>query len=259
VVLRRAADRGPRSAEQSKSVQLILSDINMPSMDGLEFLRQIRAQNLAPGVPVVMITTESSEEHVKQAILPERRDISASRLQPSRSRNASCRCWPRAGRLIDTRFEADSSALGRKSDGVEWNTHGSRPVERRPKEMESTMTQSLRENLHLVSDPRNLDSSVDEVFHMMLGVSCYPTGGIRRGERDDYSGGRLRRPAERRLRLPLRQLGGLIIAAKLTGMEFAEIDDTVKDAIGEVCNMLAGAWKGRVPIFRPTAACRFPR
>ncbi len=54
---------------KAKQVDLILSDINMPSMDGLEFLRQIRAQNLAPGVPVVMITTESSEEHVKQAIL----------------------------------------------------------------------------------------------------------------------------------------------------------------------------------------------
>ena len=54
---------------KSKPVDLILSDINMPSMDGLEFLRQVRAQNLAPGVPVVMITTESSEEHVKQAIL----------------------------------------------------------------------------------------------------------------------------------------------------------------------------------------------
>jgi two-component system chemotaxis response regulator CheY len=54
---------------RSKDVDLILSDINMPSMDGLEFLRQIRAQELAPGVPVVMITTESSEEHVKQAIL----------------------------------------------------------------------------------------------------------------------------------------------------------------------------------------------
>jgi len=51
-----------------QQMDLILSDINMPSMDGLEFLRQIRAQNLAPGVPVVMITTESSEEHVKQAI-----------------------------------------------------------------------------------------------------------------------------------------------------------------------------------------------
>ena len=54
---------------RGKQVDLILSDINMPLMDGLEFLRQIRAQNLAPGVPVVMITTESSEEHVKQAIL----------------------------------------------------------------------------------------------------------------------------------------------------------------------------------------------
>jgi two-component system chemotaxis response regulator CheY len=53
---------------KSRPVDLILSDINMPSMDGLEFLRQIRTQNLAPDVPVVMITTESSEEHVRQAI-----------------------------------------------------------------------------------------------------------------------------------------------------------------------------------------------
>ena len=53
---------------KSQTVDLILSDINMPAMDGLEFLRQIRAQNLAVGIPVVMITTESSEEHVKQAI-----------------------------------------------------------------------------------------------------------------------------------------------------------------------------------------------
>jgi len=54
---------------RTEHVDLILTDINMPAMDGLEFVRQIKAQNLAPGVPVVMITTESSEEHVKQAIL----------------------------------------------------------------------------------------------------------------------------------------------------------------------------------------------
>ena len=53
---------------KANGVDLILSDINMPSMDGLEFLRQIQEQRLAPGIPVVMITTESSEEHVKQAI-----------------------------------------------------------------------------------------------------------------------------------------------------------------------------------------------
>ena len=54
---------------KAQQVDLILSDINMPAMDGLEFVRQIKAQELACGVPVVMITTESSEEHVKQAIL----------------------------------------------------------------------------------------------------------------------------------------------------------------------------------------------
>jgi two-component system chemotaxis response regulator CheY len=32
---------------KTKQVDLILSDINMPAMDGLEFLRQVRAQNLA--------------------------------------------------------------------------------------------------------------------------------------------------------------------------------------------------------------------
>jgi chemotaxis protein CheX len=39
----------------------------------------------------------------------------------------------------------------------------------------------------------------------------------------------------------------LAVAARMTGIEFTEVDDTVKDAIGEVCNMLAGSWKGKVP------------
>jgi two-component system chemotaxis response regulator CheY len=69
VVLEAASGVEGLEVLSSQSVQLILSDINMPSMDGLEFLRQIRGQKLAEGVPVVMITTESSEEHVKQAIL----------------------------------------------------------------------------------------------------------------------------------------------------------------------------------------------
>ena len=40
------------------------------------------------------------------------------------------------------------------------------------KEMERTMTLSLRESVHLVSDPKNLDASVHEVFQLMLGVEC---------------------------------------------------------------------------------------
>jgi len=50
------------------SVDLILCDINMPVMDGLEFLRQLQGVQNAKGVPVVMITTEGSESHVVQAL-----------------------------------------------------------------------------------------------------------------------------------------------------------------------------------------------
>ena len=46
----------------------ILSDINLPGMDGLQFLEQRRAENLAPDAPVFMITTESSAPLVLRAI-----------------------------------------------------------------------------------------------------------------------------------------------------------------------------------------------
>jgi len=49
-------------------VDLILCDINMPVMDGLEFVRQIGSVESAKGVPIVMITTEGSESHVVQAL-----------------------------------------------------------------------------------------------------------------------------------------------------------------------------------------------
>jgi two-component system chemotaxis response regulator CheY len=49
-------------------VDLILCDINMPVMDGLEFVRQVGSVANAKGVPVVMITTEGSETHVVQAL-----------------------------------------------------------------------------------------------------------------------------------------------------------------------------------------------
>jgi two-component system chemotaxis response regulator CheY len=50
-------------------VELIMCDINMPVMTGLQLLQQIKEENLAVGVPIVMVTTESSESQVRQAIL----------------------------------------------------------------------------------------------------------------------------------------------------------------------------------------------
>jgi len=52
----------------SSALALILSDINMPVMDGLQFLEARKQENLAQGVPVVMITTEGNETFVMRAI-----------------------------------------------------------------------------------------------------------------------------------------------------------------------------------------------
>jgi len=49
-------------------VDLILCDINMPVMDGLEFVKQLPGVENAKGAPVIMITTEGSESHVVQAL-----------------------------------------------------------------------------------------------------------------------------------------------------------------------------------------------
>jgi len=56
------------AALQKGSPDLILSDINMPVMDGLEFLRTLATVENAKGVPVVMITTEGSEARVVEAL-----------------------------------------------------------------------------------------------------------------------------------------------------------------------------------------------
>jgi len=51
-----------------RKVNLVLCDINMPAMDGLEFVKQLPKVENARGIPVVMITTEGSEGHVVQAL-----------------------------------------------------------------------------------------------------------------------------------------------------------------------------------------------
>lgn len=52
----------------ANAVDLIFSDVNMPEMDGLEFLRQVRGIEKAKSIPILMITTEGSEQKVVEAI-----------------------------------------------------------------------------------------------------------------------------------------------------------------------------------------------
>jgi chemotaxis protein CheX len=114
-------------------------------------------------------------------------------------------------------------------------------------EMERAMPVSLRESLELVSDPKNLDETVNEVFGM-LGIECHRDSGPVSMEPESVTavvgfGGLLSGACL----IKSSSAAAMKIAAYMTGMEFEEVDDTVKDGIGEIGNMLAGAWKGKVP------------
>lgn len=47
-------------------VHLMISDVNMPNMDGLSFLREVKSRSEYKFTPVIMLTTESAEEKKMQ-------------------------------------------------------------------------------------------------------------------------------------------------------------------------------------------------
>lgn len=49
-------------------IQLVLTDINMPKMDGLQLLAAVKASSDWHHIPVVMITTEGGESKVGEAV-----------------------------------------------------------------------------------------------------------------------------------------------------------------------------------------------
>lgn len=53
---------------KDRSFGLILSDINMPNMDGLELLSRIKEMEHLRNVPVIMITTEGGQSKVMEAV-----------------------------------------------------------------------------------------------------------------------------------------------------------------------------------------------
>ena len=52
----------------TQKVDLVLSDINMPKMDGLQLLASLKASDQWRHIPVVMITTEGGETKVGEAV-----------------------------------------------------------------------------------------------------------------------------------------------------------------------------------------------
>lgn len=93
----------------------------------------------------------------------------------------------------------------------------------------------------------HLDNTIEEVFSMMMGIECSPSENVPVprdkvtaviGLAGSLSGAYI---------VNVTDDAALRIAGALMGMTATEVDDMVKDSIGEVCNMLAGGWKGRFP------------
>ena len=81
-----AADgvQGLQVVEQNSDAALVICDINMPAMGGLELIARVKAGGKSAALPIVMLTTEGDPALVKQAkaagakawiVKPFRRDL----------------------------------------------------------------------------------------------------------------------------------------------------------------------------------------
>ncbi|MCE5311911.1 MAG: response regulator [Nitrospiraceae bacterium] len=64
-----AAENGLEAMEKlgTENVNLVVSDMNMPFMDGIELVKNMRNDAVLAEMPVIMLTTEADEEEKKRA------------------------------------------------------------------------------------------------------------------------------------------------------------------------------------------------
>ena len=56
-----AIDGQDALAKLQVPVNLVITDLNMPNLDGIGLIRRVRANPVYKGVPILMLTTESQE------------------------------------------------------------------------------------------------------------------------------------------------------------------------------------------------------
>jgi two-component system chemotaxis response regulator CheY len=52
----------------SQPLDIIVTDINMPIMDGLKLVRRVRSDEAMKDIPIIIITTEGAEEDRQRAL-----------------------------------------------------------------------------------------------------------------------------------------------------------------------------------------------
>ena len=56
-----AVDGQDALAKLANPVNLVITDLNMPKLDGIGLIRSVRALPACKGIPIIMLTTESQE------------------------------------------------------------------------------------------------------------------------------------------------------------------------------------------------------
>lgn len=47
---------------EKTKVDMLITDLNMPNVDGIELIRRVRARPLLKFIPIIMLTTESADD-----------------------------------------------------------------------------------------------------------------------------------------------------------------------------------------------------
>src|SRR5271169_3983882 len=61
-----AVDGKDALVKLANPVNLVITDLNMPNLDGIGLIRSVRANPACKGVPIIMLTTESQESRKQE-------------------------------------------------------------------------------------------------------------------------------------------------------------------------------------------------
>lgn len=62
------AEDGADALKKMNQVQLLITDWNMPNMDGLSLVKAVRSNSDTKTVPIIMVTTEAAKTEIIEAI-----------------------------------------------------------------------------------------------------------------------------------------------------------------------------------------------
>jgi two-component system chemotaxis response regulator CheY len=69
--------------EQNPDIDLMLVDINMPLMNGLEFIQKVKATGKYDAIPIIIVSTEGKEEDTQRGLAIGAKGYVKKPFQPS--------------------------------------------------------------------------------------------------------------------------------------------------------------------------------